>query len=233
MSKVDTRAKLLLIQRKSEGLRTSTCMGLLDDTAAPGEATRASLKVHSVLVVPRLAQPDGAAAIRRRAVLAASGVAVGWPSGLWAQRHDKPWRIAFLTAGGTPRAGQLSTFDAVRTGLRERGYAAMQMRAWYADSRAESLSALAQQVLAWQPDLIIAQLTPAQLAAQRATQTIPIVLSGSGDPVATGLVQSLAPAGRQCHWRLRAEPRAGGQKHRADARAAARAAPPGCAGACQ
>lgn len=86
-------------------------------------------------------------------------------------------------------------FDVVRNGLRERGYTALQSRAWYADGRADALPALAQQLLAWQPDLIIAHLTPAMLEVQRATRTIPIVLAGSGDPVATGLVKSLARPG--------------------------------------
>lgn len=118
-----------------------------------------------------------------------------WPNLLHAQTGDKPWRIAFLAAGPAPRPGQFSSFDAIQAGLRERGYKALQMRSWFADSRIDALSALAQQVLVWQPDLIAANLTPAAQAAQRATRSIPIVLVGSGDPVATGLVQSLSRPG--------------------------------------
>jgi len=131
----------------------------------------------------------------RRAVLAGLGLAAGWPAGLWAQALDKPWRIAFLAAGAMPRSGQSSSFDAIKAGLVERGYTALQARAWFADGRVDALPALALQVLAWQPDLIVTNLTPATLAAQRATQTIPIVMAGSGDPVATGLVKSLARPG--------------------------------------
>jgi putative ABC transport system substrate-binding protein len=130
---------------------------------------------------------------RRRSVLAAMGL--GWPLGLRAQAADKPWRIAFLAAGSMPRPGQFATFEAIQAGLRERGYAALQTQAWFADGRADALPALAQQMLAWRPDLIVTNLTPATLAAQRATQTIPIVMAGSGDPVATGLVKSLARPG--------------------------------------
>jgi putative ABC transport system substrate-binding protein len=128
-------------------------------------------------------------------VLAGLGLAAGWPAGLWAQALDKPWRIAFLAAGAMPRSGQSSSFDAIKAGLVERGYTALQARAWFADGRVDALPALALQVLAWQPDLIVTNLTPATLAAQRATQTIPIVMAGSGDPVATGLVKSLARPG--------------------------------------
>ncbi|MEO6626207.1 MAG: ABC transporter substrate-binding protein [Burkholderiaceae bacterium] len=132
---------------------------------------------------------------RRRVLLAAWALGTSWPAGLWAQTLDKPWRIGFLAAGGMSRAGQFSTFDAVTAGLRERGYTSLQTRAWHADGRADALPALAQQLLAWSPDLIVTNLTPATLAAQRATRTIPIIMAGSGDPVATGLVQSLARPG--------------------------------------
>lgn len=170
-------------------------MGLPDDTAVPDEAPWASTSAQDVAVVLQVAQSNGAPANRRRAVLAAIGMAVGWPAGLSAQRYDKPLRIAFLAAGSSSPTGQFSTFDAVSVGLRERGYSALQARAWYAEGRAAALPALAQQVLAWEPELIVTSLTPAALAARRATRTIPIVMAGSGDPVATGLVKSLARPG--------------------------------------
>jgi putative ABC transport system substrate-binding protein len=131
----------------------------------------------------------------RRAALALLGSAVAWPAWAQAQGSSRPWRIASLAAGGAPRPGQFATFDAVVSGLRERGFNALQTLAWYGEGRAESLPALAQQVLAWRPDVIVTSLTPAALAAQRATRSIPIVMAGSGDPVATGLVQSLARPG--------------------------------------
>jgi putative ABC transport system substrate-binding protein len=129
---------------------------------------------------------------RRRCLVGVGAVGLAWLHGAQAQAS---WRIAFLAAGGAPRPGQFSTFEAVVAGLRERGYTSLQAQAWYAEGRADALPALAQQMLAWQPDLIVTNLTPATQAAQRATRTIPIVMAGSGDPVATGLVQSLARPG--------------------------------------
>jgi putative ABC transport system substrate-binding protein len=41
-------------------------------------------------------------------------------------------------------------------------------------------------------DVVVAEFTPAVQAAKNATQTIPIVMAPAGDPVATGLVTSLA-----------------------------------------
>jgi putative tryptophan/tyrosine transport system substrate-binding protein len=131
----------------------------------------------------------------RRATVAACGLVTLLPAALRAQATDKPWRIVFLGAGSVPRPGQFSSFEAIQAGLRERGYTALQMRSWYGDGRIDALPGLAQQLLSWQPDLIITNLTPATLAAHRATQTIPIVMAGSGDPVATGLVKSLARPG--------------------------------------
>jgi putative ABC transport system substrate-binding protein len=131
----------------------------------------------------------------RRAVLALLGLAAAWPAWLQAQDSGKPWRVAFLAAGSAPRPGQFSSFEAITAGLLERGFSALQTQAWYGAGRADTLPAQAQQVLAWQPDVIVTNLTLATLAAHRATRTIPIVMAGSGDPVATGLVQSLARPG--------------------------------------
>jgi len=132
---------------------------------------------------------------RRRAAVTLLGLAAAWPTRLRAQDLDKAWRIAFLGAGGAPPAGQFSTADTVMAVLRERGWSALQTKAWFADGRADTLPGLVQQLLAWPPDVIVASLTPAMLASQRATRSIPIVMVGSGDPVATGLVQSLARPG--------------------------------------
>jgi putative tryptophan/tyrosine transport system substrate-binding protein len=132
---------------------------------------------------------------RRAATLVVLGLGASLPARTWAQALDKPARIAFLAAGGAPRPGQFSTFDAITAGLRQRGHASLRTQTWYAEGRADALPALAQQVLAWQPDLIVTNLTPATLAARHATATIPIVMAGSGDPVATGLVASLARPG--------------------------------------
>ena len=51
--------------------------------------------------------------------------------------------------------------------------------------------ALAQELVGLQPDIILASTTPATVALQRETRTIPIVFAGAGDPVATGIVPRL------------------------------------------
>lgn len=57
------------------------------------------------------------------------------------------------------------------------------------------LTALAKELVDLQVDVIVTHLTPAALAARDATQKIPIVMAASADPVAMGLVQSLARPG--------------------------------------
>jgi putative ABC transport system substrate-binding protein len=59
----------------------------------------------------------------------------------------------------------------------------------------ERFPALAAELVQLKPEVILAQGTPAALAAKDATTTIPIVMAGVGDPVGSGLVASLARPG--------------------------------------
>jgi putative tryptophan/tyrosine transport system substrate-binding protein len=111
-----------------------------------------------------------------------------------------------LTAlGQTPRVGVLMfmpmTKDAqedFRLGLREQGYIDgqnVQIEWRSAEGRIERANALAEELVRLRVSIIVAEFTPAAQAAKKATQTIPIVLASAGDPVATGLVASLARPG--------------------------------------
>jgi len=64
-----------------------------------------------------------------------------------------------------------------------------------ADDKIERLSALADELVRLKVDVLLAWLTPAAIAAKNATRTIPIVFNGGFDPVAAGLVDSLARPG--------------------------------------
>src|SRR5262249_33099528 len=57
------------------------------------------------------------------------------------------------------------------------------------------IRALAQELVGLQPDIILTTSTPATVALQRETRTIPIVFLGVGDPVASGLVARLDRGG--------------------------------------
>jgi len=106
-------------------------------------------------------------------------------------------RLCFLTFDpGTP---QSSRFDAFFQGLRDLGYVDGQtITIDYlsaATSQAAGFPALATECLRVKADIIVVTTTPAAQAAKHATHTIPIVMHSLGDPMATGLVASLARPG--------------------------------------
>jgi putative ABC transport system substrate-binding protein len=88
--------------------------------------------------------------------------------------------------------------EAFRQGLRELGYEQdrnIVVEAYYAEGKFDQLPDLAAELVKRKVDIIVAATTPAILAAQKATSTIPIVMTTVGDPVATGMVASLARPG--------------------------------------
>jgi ABC-type uncharacterized transport system substrate-binding protein len=106
-----------------------------------------------------------------------------------------------------PRIGLLSSFrpsdsarwhEAFRQGLRDLGWVEgknISIEYRIAEGRIERLSDLATDLVRLKVDVILASTTPESLAAKRATRTIPIVMASVGDPIATGLVESLARPG--------------------------------------
>ena len=63
------------------------------------------------------------------------------------------------------------------------------------DGRNEMLPQMAMDVVAQRPDLVLIQSVPAARAAMRATDTLPIVMIGIGNPVETGIVANLGRPG--------------------------------------
>ncbi len=82
--------------------------------------------------------------------------------------------------------------------LRELGYVEgenLLIDSRYAEGRPERLPHLAAELVRSKVDVIVTITTPATAAAKDATATIPIVMTDVGDPVATGLIASLARPG--------------------------------------
>jgi putative tryptophan/tyrosine transport system substrate-binding protein len=106
-------------------------------------------------------------------------------------------RIGFLTTGGAENPSTLY----FRQGLRELGYVEgknVLIEYRYAEGGYQQLSQLsefAEELVRLKVDVIVTIGTELSLAAQQATKTIPIVMVGPGDPVAAGLVASLARPG--------------------------------------
>ena len=113
-----------------------------------------------------------------------------------AQAPAKVPRIGFLTSL-SPAESAIS-LESFRQGLRELGYVegktiATEFR--FAERRPERLPALAAELVRLKVDVIVTGGPPAPEAAKQATSTIPIVFAVTGDPVAEGLVASLARPG--------------------------------------
>jgi putative ABC transport system substrate-binding protein len=135
----------------------------------------------------------------RRQFIALLGVAAAaWPRAARAQQGAKVARIGYLVAFSLESPEGRPMVDAFRQGLRERGYVEGQnivIEYRSADSRIERFPQLANELASLNLDLILANNTPAARAVQRTTSTIPIVVPVMGDPVADGLVASLARPG--------------------------------------
>src|SRR4030095_15547327 len=107
-------------------------------------------------------------------------------------------RLCFLTFDPGTAQSPSSRFDGFFQGLRDLGYVHARTLAidyLTADGRGELFPALAAECLRLNADIIAVTTTPAAQAAKSATRTIPIVMLSVGDPVGTGLVESLARPG--------------------------------------
>jgi putative ABC transport system substrate-binding protein len=83
-------------------------------------------------------------------------------------------------------------------GLRDLGYVEgrnLVVESRYTGGTFERASSLAAELAALEPDVIVAGSTPTALAAKQATRSIPIVFAAASNPVASGLVASLARPG--------------------------------------
>jgi len=134
---------------------------------------------------------------RRDLMLLLSGL-LTVPRALGAQQKPMPV-IGILAAAASDNVGALKNLVAFRQGLGEFGYVegqnvAIEYR--WADAQFDRLPALAADLVGRKVDVIVTEDGESPtIAAKRATSTIPIVFHTSNDPVATGLVASLARPG--------------------------------------
>ena len=113
-----------------------------------------------------------------------------------AQQQAKVAKIGWLTGGSASATAPQQA--AIRTMLRETGYFESKNIAFeyrYADNKLDRLPALADELVRRNVEVLIAPSTVEALAFKNTTKTIPIVFMVSTDPVADGLVDSLARPG--------------------------------------
>jgi putative tryptophan/tyrosine transport system substrate-binding protein len=112
-----------------------------------------------------------------------------------AQQPKKVFRIGVLSGGGSPPPSAPTPLE---QGLRKLGYVEgenITIEARYSNGQIGRLAELAADLVRHPLDVIVALSYPAAVAAKQATTTLPIVILGAGDPVATGLVASFARPG--------------------------------------
>ena len=136
--------------------------------------------------------------IGRRELLVAlgGGAAAAWPLAARAQQPGKLPTIGFIVPGTPLSHGQLAVAFAQR--LRELGWSegrtvAIEHR--WTEGRSERAAALAAGLVRLKADVIVTGGTANVAAVKQATSVIPVVFAAAGDPVANGLVESLARPG--------------------------------------
>jgi putative tryptophan/tyrosine transport system substrate-binding protein len=131
------------------------------------------------------------------AVSCSVSCSVSWPLAARAQEGARIPRIGYLS--GTGSSSDPGPYvEALRQGLRDLGHVegrniSIEYRG--AEGKEDRISGIVTELVQLKPDVLVLPFPSAIRAAKRATDTIPIVMVTSADPVATGMVQSLARPG--------------------------------------
>jgi putative ABC transport system substrate-binding protein len=132
----------------------------------------------------------------RRAFITMAGGLLATPLAAEAQQAGKVYRIGFISpASSSPMAARDEAF---RQGLRALGYILGQnitIEYRWADGKNERLTGFAAELVNLKLDIIVTHGGEATRAVQQVTTTIPIVIAAADDPLASGLVASLARPG--------------------------------------
>jgi putative ABC transport system substrate-binding protein len=133
---------------------------------------------------------------RRRFLLTSLAGVLAAPRAVEAQRAGKVYRIGFL--GNSTPALEANLVGRFREGLRDLDYVEglnVLIEYRWAEGQYERFTALIAELIALKVEVIVTAGTPASLAVKKATTSTPLVMVAVGDPVATGLVASLARPG--------------------------------------
>jgi ABC-type uncharacterized transport system substrate-binding protein len=137
--------------------------------------------------------------MRRREFITGLGVAaVALPLAARAQQVERVRRIGVLMGWSETGPEFKSFFAAFVQGLEQLGWADgrnMRFDQRWTHSEVDRIRPFATELVALQPDVILATTTPVTAALQRATRTIPIVFAVVADPVGAGFVANLARPG--------------------------------------
>jgi len=133
---------------------------------------------------------------RREFMTLLGGASVAWPVAARAQQPAGRPLIGVLSPASTATAA--GYMEGLRAGLRDFGYVEghnIWLEVRYAEGVPARLPSLAAELVDLKPDIIIAGSAVGISAAQRVTQTIPLITFTVEDPVALGLAKSIARPG--------------------------------------
>ena len=134
--------------------------------------------------------------MRRREFFLGIGGAAAWPIAARAQQSRTVKRLAILADAGEADYGD--SVAAFRQSLERFGWSEgrnLQSTTRFGDGRADRIRAIATELVRMNPDLIVVTGATGIAALLRETQSIPILFVYPGDPVAIGLVASMARPG--------------------------------------
>jgi putative tryptophan/tyrosine transport system substrate-binding protein len=131
---------------------------------------------------------------RREFMTLFGGAAAAWPVAARAQQGERMRRIGVLVGLAEHDPDTKARLAAFQQGLDRLGWSEggnVRIAYRFAPAGAQAPT-LAKELVALQPDVILAQTTPVVVALQRETRTIPIIFLGVADPTGSGLINSLA-----------------------------------------
>jgi ABC-type uncharacterized transport system substrate-binding protein len=134
--------------------------------------------------------------MRRREFITIVGGALLWPLAAGAQQAGRTYRVGLLATGGV--AAMDERRDSILEGLAANGFFEgrnLEFDVRSGEGRSERLAEFAAALQAANVDAIVTFGYPAAAAAKTSATDIPVVVTGAGDPVATGLADSLARPG--------------------------------------
>jgi putative tryptophan/tyrosine transport system substrate-binding protein len=131
---------------------------------------------------------------RRQFVTLLGGAAVAWPLAARAQLPDRVQQVGVLMGPAESDSEAQSEIAAFRQGLQRLGWTGRNVRIAYrwAAGDPNRMRTLARELVALQPDAMLAVATPAVAALLGETRTVPIVFARVADPVGSGFVNNLA-----------------------------------------
>jgi len=135
--------------------------------------------------------------MRRREFVGLVSSAVVWPLAARGQPSDRVRRIGVLVGLAENDPEMKRRLAGLREGLEKLGWSeGRNVRIDYRFAPSGSqVQVLARELVALEPDVILAQSTPATAALKRETSTIPIVFASVADPIGSGFVTSLSRPG--------------------------------------